>query len=84
MILCFKKKFPLLYDLKNKSSFYFLHSFICKNKDMDETIATTEYGESFASIVKKDNIIGVLFHPEKSHENGIKLLSNWVNFYVKN
>ena len=31
---------------------------------MDETIATTEYGESFASIVK-DNIIGVLFHPEK-------------------
>ena len=82
--IVFQKKIPLLYDLKNKSSFYFLHSFICKNKDMDETIATTEYGESFASIVKKDNIIGVLFHPEKSHENGIKLLSNWVNFYVKN
>lgn len=78
------KNIPLLENLENKSSFYFLHSYICKNKNLDENIATTKYGEFFTSIIHKNNITGVLFHPEKSHQNGIKLLSNWLNFYVKN
>ena len=59
--------------------FYFLHSycFACSNKK--DVLAVTEYGETFASAVNSDNIYGVQFHPEKSHQNGIQLLKNFAN-----
>jgi imidazoleglycerol phosphate synthase glutamine amidotransferase subunit HisH len=39
-------------------------------------VATTNYGNDFLSIIEKENILGVQFHPEKSHKNGIKILRN--------
>lgn len=57
--------------------FYFVHSyyFDCNNKE--DILTTSEYGINFVSAVKKDNILGVQFHPEKSHKFGMKLLENF-------
>jgi glutamine amidotransferase len=67
----------LMTDFNDDSRFYFLHSyyFVCHNKD--EIISTTEYGVTFTSAVNKENIYGIQFHPEKSHQNGIQLLHNF-------
>jgi glutamine amidotransferase len=43
------------------------------------TLATTHYGYDFTSVIAKDNICGVQFHPEKSHKFGMKLLNNFIN-----
>ena len=71
---------PLLHGFNTESRFYFLHSyyFVCDNAE--NIIATTEYGIVYASAVKKDNIFGIQFHPEKSHFNGIQLLHNFAKF----
>ena len=67
----------LLTGFNGKTRFYFLHSyyFVCNNEK--DIIATTEYGTTYASAVNKENIYGIQFHPEKSHSNGIQLLSNF-------
>jgi imidazole glycerol-phosphate synthase subunit HisH len=69
----------LFESLPEDPRFYFLHSyyFHCNNKV--NTIANTQYGIEFASAVNSENIYGVQFHPEKSHENGIQLLNNFAN-----
>ena len=62
-----------------KKDFYFVHSyyFSCKNKK--NQIGTTKYGLNFASIVSKENIYGVQFHPEKSSEQGLNILRNFID-----
>lgn len=69
----------LFKSLPEEPRFYFLHSyyFHCHN-DLD-TISTTEYGIKYASAVSSENIYGVQFHPEKSHQNGIQVLNNFAN-----
>jgi len=69
----------LLTNLKSGSRFYFLHTyyFHCNNKENE--IAETEYGLHFTSALNFDNIYGVQFHPEKSHDNGVQLLKNFAN-----
>jgi len=67
----------LLSGFNSQSRFYFLHSYYFECHDKENIIATTEYGISYASAVKKDNIYGIQFHPEKSHTNGIQLLHNF-------
>ena len=59
--------------------FYFLHSYTCIPKQMNASLATTNYGIDFTSIVNIDNIYGTQFHPEKSHSAGLKVLSNFYN-----
>lgn len=56
---------------------YFVHSYHAKTEDK-YTIGTTHYGYDFASAVNKDNIYGFQPHPEKSHDNGIKILKNFI------
>lgn len=60
-----------------EAQFYFLHSYFFAPGNFDEVLATTNYGDCFASAVHRDNIYGVQFHPEKSHGNGIQLLKNF-------
>ena len=64
-------------DLNNR--FYFLHSYYFECENQDDILATTEFGVNFTSAIKKDNIYGVQFHPEKSHTNGVQLLKNFAN-----
>ena len=60
------------------SQFYFANSYVCHPAE-DIGIATTDYGERFASAVRDDAIVGVQFHPEKSGSPGLKLLSNFIS-----
>jgi glutamine amidotransferase len=65
-----------LFDgISDGSYFYYVNSFCIKNTDF--VTAESEYGVSFAAAVKKDNFYGVQFHPEKSGEDGLKLLLNF-------
>lgn len=73
----FKSKEPLFEGVDHKFGFYFVHSYYFENYDKLDFQASTFYGHDFISVIKKDNIIATQFHPEKSHENGIKLLRNF-------
>ena len=68
---------PLFKDLQNPY-LYFVHSYHVITDDK-YTIATTNYGYDFVSAVNKDNIFGFQPHPEKSHNNGLKILENFIN-----
>jgi glutamine amidotransferase len=57
--------------------FYFVHSYYAKPKSNNEIIASTKYGTDFICAVKSGNILGVQFHPEKSHKYGMQLLKNF-------
>jgi glutamine amidotransferase len=63
------------------SRFYFVHSyFFCAN-DPEDVLTSTTYEIEFTSAIERGNILGVQFHPEKSHKFGMKLLKNFVDFY---
>ena len=67
----------ILLDGLDGKEFYFMHSYEMVN--YTNIIALTEYrNHSFVSAVCKDNLYGVQFHPEKSREAGIRLLSNFI------
>jgi glutamine amidotransferase len=76
-----KKKEPLFKGIIDKGSFYFVHSykFECDDKFV---VATTNYGQKINAVVRKKNIFGVQFHPERSQQKGLNLLANFVN-YIK-
>ncbi len=56
---------------------YFVHSYYVEPEDPSATAATSDYGIPFTAAVEKDNIFGVQFHPEKSQEVGLNILSNF-------
>ena len=58
----------------NKNRFYFVHSYYAECNNKNDIFGTTDYYENFVSFVKKENIYGVQFHPEKSHFFGKKFL----------
>ena len=64
--------------LGERAAFYHVHSFVCRASDDDDVVGEGEYGERFASIVERDNVAGVQFHPEKSSRDGLALLANFV------
>jgi len=71
------KENPLLAELSNSSYFYFLHSYYFETHDNTNIVSTTKYGNHFVSTINKENIFGVQFHPEKSHQSGVQLLKNF-------
>mgnify|MGYP000639708228 CR=1 FL=1 len=73
----FNKPSPLTEDLDNDDYFYFVHSYYVPIAN--SSIGITDYSESFASIIQKDNFFGTQFHPEKSSDQGSKLLRTFIN-----
>lgn len=69
---------PLYRGVTNGSYVYFVHSFYPQPVDAGIVATTTEYGDSFASSVWKDNVFATQFHPEKSQTVGLQLLRNFV------
>jgi imidazole glycerol-phosphate synthase subunit HisH len=71
------KEDPLIEGLTPMQRYYFVHSFHAVCESEEHVLMRCEYGYSFAAAVKKGNIYGVQFHPEKSHKFGMELLSNF-------
>lgn len=70
---------PLLKNIKNNVYLYFVHSYHAKCKHNDNIIATCNYGDyDFPCIVAKENVLGIQPHPEKSHQEGLKILENFL------
>ncbi|OGL47102.1 MAG: imidazole glycerol phosphate synthase, glutamine amidotransferase subunit [Candidatus Schekmanbacteria bacterium RBG_16_38_10] len=67
----------LFRGLSDDARFYFLHSYYVHCQRNEDVIAVTNYGVEFACAVNHENVFGVQFHPEKSHQYGIKLLKNF-------
>lgn len=72
-----KTESPLLVNMGQEPSFYFLHSYYFKCSNDENMVAVASYGEEFACVVNSGNIYGIQCHPEKSHQNGIQLLKNF-------
>lgn len=72
------KNCPLLQGIPDGSYMYFVHSFYVKPRDESVITATTDYGLNFCSFLWKENIYAMQFHPEKSQENGLKIIENFV------
>lgn len=74
--IAIKKDDCLFNGAEGELRFYFVHSyhFVCS----DNVLAITDYGYEFPSVVRKGNIVGVQFHPEKSHKFGMQLLKNFI------
>jgi glutamine amidotransferase len=70
----------ILDDIQEHTDMYFVHSFVAFPINEENILAMTEYSDyKFCSSVKKDNIYGCQFHPEKSGEKGLKIIQNFVN-----
>lgn len=65
---------PLVDALPPEPRFYFVHSYFMKCDDPGDVLLTASYGVSFTCGVQRDNVMGVQFHPEKSHKYGVALL----------
>mgnify|MGYP001316583378 CR=1 FL=1 len=72
------KKSVLMKNIPEESEFYFIHSFYIKCNNKEDILNTTLYESEFVSAIQKDNIFGVQYHPEKSHEIGEKLFKNFI------
>jgi glutamine amidotransferase len=72
------KKNSLFNGINDRSDFYFTHSYILTEHQEDCVLSFTNYYLDFPSSVCSKNIFGVQFHPEKSQENGLRLIKNFV------
>ncbi len=71
---------PLLHHIEPGDFAYFAHSYFAVPARPDHVIACTDYGQPFASVVGRDNICAIQFHPEKSQQVGRRILKNFVEF----
>jgi glutamine amidotransferase len=75
----FARPSPLFDGLDQASRFYFVHSYFVDCADESDVLARATYGQSFVAAFQRGNVLGVQFHPEKSHRFGIRLFQNFVN-----
>ena len=71
---------PLWRGIADRSRFYFVHSYFVVPEEDGMIAATTDYGERFTCAIASDNLFAVQFHPEKSADDGLQLLKNFVNW----
>jgi glutamine amidotransferase len=68
---------PLFEGVDLAAGYYFLHSYYFHCREPADVLGATDYGARFSSAVQRQNVYGVQFHPEKSHQNGVQLLKNF-------
>lgn len=68
---------PILKDWQPNDRYYFVHSYYVVPECSSHVLMNTNYGGTFASAICRENIIGMQFHPEKSHKYGVKLLQSF-------
>lgn len=73
---------PLWKGIADGARFYFVHSYYVEPVTPELIAGATEYGISYASAIAKDNVFAIQAHPEKSADDGLKLLENFVNWQV--
>ncbi|QEY24535.1 imidazole glycerol phosphate synthase subunit HisH [Neisseria animalis] len=78
--VCQTQAHPLFQDIAQGSRFYFVHSYYFAPDNADIVLGTSEYPQEFACIVGKDNVFATQFHTEKSHDGGLLLLRNFLNW----
>jgi glutamine amidotransferase len=74
-----EKKSPLLDGISEGSEFYFVHSYHVVAHHSGDVLCKTQYEQEFCSALERENVFGVQFHPEKSHDMGQRMLKNFVD-----
>ena len=69
---------PLFDGLTEQAEFYFVHAYHMVCHDRADVLCETDYGYAFTSAVQRENVFGVQFHPEKSHDAGEAMLRNFL------
>lgn len=77
-IVTFTQENKLLSEIDGRQRYYFVHSYHAKCDSERNVLMRCEYGYEFAASVVNENVYGVQFHPEKSHDFGMRLLKNFV------
>jgi len=70
---------PLFAGIRPDSDVYFVHSYVVRCEEDSNVLARTHHGVHFPSIVRRENIVGMQFHPEKSQQVGLTLLKNFLD-----
>jgi len=68
---------PLFAGIEDSAFFYFVHSYYCEPAEPQIIAGETDYGVAYASVVARENLYGVQFHPEKSQTDGLRILANF-------
>ena len=76
-VVRFERNSPLFEGIEGTQRYYFVHSYHAVCDSPENCLMTCDYGYEFTAAVVKDNILGVQFHPEKSHNFGMNLLENF-------
>jgi glutamine amidotransferase len=76
-----QKPSPLLDRFAEPARFYFVHSYYVACNDSGDVLATATYGGEFTAAFQRGNLMGVQFHPEKSHKFGMTLFRNFVEYF---
>lgn len=74
-----KKPSKLFEPMHDEPRFYFVHSYYASATHPEDILVDADYGIRFTAAVERENIMGVQFHPEKSHKFGMQLLANFAN-----
>ncbi len=71
---------PLWEKIPNQSRFYFVHSYCVQAEEKSKIVGSCQYGIEFTAALAEKNLFAAQFHPEKSADNGLQLLSNFVDW----
>jgi glutamine amidotransferase len=77
--VAFTRSSPLVEGLGERAAFYHVHSFVALPAEESDVLGRGDYGGPFTSIVARDDVYGVQFHPEKSSAAGLRLLANFTS-----
>ncbi|MBI5261261.1 MAG: imidazole glycerol phosphate synthase subunit HisH [Bradyrhizobium sp.] len=76
-----ERSHPILANIRDSNlAFYFVHSFAMRCNDSDDVVGYAQYGQPVTAIIARENIVATQFHPEKSQDSGIELMSNFLRW----